>query len=235
VDAVTSEPEPSGPGPLRVVIGEDSVLLLAGLTKLLESAGIEVAATAGDATELLAAVELERPDVVIADVRMPPTHTDEGIRAALVIRGQWPDIAILVLSQYVEERYAADLLSANTSSIGYLLKDRVADVAEFLDALRRVAAGGTALDPEVVAQLLVRRGGDPLDVLTQRERDVLALMAEGRSNAEIGAVLVVSDSAVSKHINSIFAKLELYPADTGNRRVLAVLRYLGAGPSSSAT
>jgi len=140
-----------------------------------------------------------------------------------------------VLSQYVEERYAADLLSANTSSVGYLLKDRVADVAEFLDALRRVAAGGTALDPEVVAQLLVRRGGDPLDVLTERERDVLALMAEGRSNAEIGAALVVSDSAVSKHINSIFTKLGLYPDDTGNRRVLAVLRYLGAGPASPAS
>src|SRR6516225_2308746 len=161
----------------RVVIAEDSVLLLAGLTKLLESAGFEVAATAADAADLLTAVEREQPDVVIADVRMPPTHTDEGIRAALVIRSQWPDIAVLVLSQYVEERYAADLLSANTHGVGYLLKDRVADVAEFLDALRRVAAGGTALDPEVVAQLLVRRGGgDPLDALTQRERDVLALM-----------------------------------------------------------
>ena len=218
-----------------MVIGEDSVLLLAGLVKLLESAGFEVAATAGDATALLDAVERERPDLVIADVRMPPTHTDEGIRAALVIRAQWPDIAILVLSQYVEERYAADLLSANTSSVGYLLKDRVADVAEFLDALRRVAAGGTALDPEVVAQLLVRRGGgDPLDALTQRERDVLALMAEGLSNAEIAASLVITESAVSKHINSIFAKLGLYPGDTGNRRVLAVLRYLAAGPAAPA-
>ena len=175
-----------------MVIGEDSVLLLAGLVKLLESAGFVVAATAGDATALLNAVEREQPDLVIADVRMPPTHTDEGIRAALAIRGQWPDIAILVLSQYVEERYAADLLSANTSRVGYLLKDRVADVTEFLDALRRVAAGGTALDPEVVAQLLVRRGGDPIDALTQRERDVLALMAEGRSNAEIGASLVIN-------------------------------------------
>jgi DNA-binding NarL/FixJ family response regulator len=220
---------------LRVVIGEDSVLLLAGLVKLLESAGFEVAATAGDAVGLLAVVEAQRPDLVIADVRMPPTHTDEGIRAALAIRAQWPDIAILVLSQYVEERYAADLLSANTSSIGYLLKDRVADVTEFLDALRRVAAGGTALDPEVVAQLLVRRGGDPLDDLTQRERDVLALMAEGRSNAEIAASLVITESAVSKHINSIFGKLGLYPGDTGNRRVLAVLRYLGAGPTAPAT
>jgi DNA-binding NarL/FixJ family response regulator len=221
----------------RVVIAEDSVLLLAGLTKLLESAGFEVAATAGDAEALLAAVEREHPDVVIADVRMPPSYTDEGIRAALVIRSQWPDIAILVLSQYVEERYAADLLSANTRSVGYLLKDRVADVAEFLDALRRVAAGGTALDPEVVAQLLVRRGGtrgdDPLGDLTERERDVLALMAEGRSNAEIGAALVITDSAVGKHINSIFAKLGLHPGDAGHRRVLAVLRYLGAGPTGS--
>jgi DNA-binding NarL/FixJ family response regulator len=223
----------------RVVIAEDSVLLLAGLTKLLESAGFEVAATAGDAEALLAAVEREQPDVVIADVRMPPSYTDEGIRAALVIRSQWPDIAILVLSQYVEERYAADLLSANTRSVGYLLKDRVADVAEFLDALRRVAAGGTALDPEVVAQLLVRRGGthgrlrEALGDLTERERDVLALMAEGRSNAEIGAALVITDSAVGKHINSIFAKLGLHPGDAGHRRVLAVLRYLGAGPTGS--
>jgi DNA-binding NarL/FixJ family response regulator len=233
VGRVTSEPGPagaSGPGHPRVVIAEDSVLLLAGLTKLLESAGFEVAATAGEA-----AVERERPDVVIADVRMPPSHTDEGIRAALVIRSQWPDIAILVLSQYVEERYAADLLSANTRGVGYLLKDRVADVAEFLDALRRVTAGGTALDPEVVAQLLVRRGGDPLDHLTQRERDVLAMMAEGRSNAEIGSALVITDSAVSKHINSIFAKLGLHPGDVGHRRVLAVLRYLGAGPPGPAT
>ena len=217
---------------LRVVIGEDSVLLLAGLVKLLESSGFEVTATAGDGEELLAAVERERPDLVIADVRMPPTHTDEGIRAALAIRGRWPDIAILVLSQYVEERYAADLLSANTSSVGYLLKDRVADVTEFLDALRRVAAGGTALDPEVVAQLLLRRGADPLAALTQRERDVLALMAEGKSNPEIAAGLVITESAVSKHINSIFAKLGLYQGDTGHRRVLAVLRYLGAAPAT---
>ena len=164
---------------LRVVIGEDSVLLLAGLVKLLESAGFEVAATAGDGEALVAVVEREQPDVVIADVRMPPTHTDEGIRAALAIRGQWPDIAILVLSQYVEERYAADLLSANTHGVGYLLKDRVADVEVFLESLRRVAAGGTALDPEVVAQLLVRRQNTPLDRLTGREREVLAPMAEG--------------------------------------------------------
>jgi DNA-binding NarL/FixJ family response regulator len=220
----------AGGHPLRVVIGEDSVLLLAGLVKLLESAGFVIAATAGDGEALVAAVELEQPDLVIADVRMPPTHTDEGIRAALTIRGRWPGIAILVLSQYVEERYAADLLSANTSSVGYLLKDRVADVTEFLDALRRVAAGGTALDPEVVAQLLLRRGADPLAPLTQRERDVLALMAEGRANPEIAASLVITESAVSKHINSIFAKLGLYQGDTGHRRVLAVLRYLGAAP-----
>jgi DNA-binding NarL/FixJ family response regulator len=232
---MTGNPEPAGPGRLRVVIGEDSVLLLAGLTKLLESEGFEVAATAGDGSALLTAVERELPDVVIADVRMPPTFTDEGIRAALVIRDQWPDIAILVLSQYVEERYAADLLSARTSSVGYLLKDRVADVDEFLEALRRVAAGGTVLDSEVVAQILARRGNDPLDVLSERERNVLALMAEGRSNAEIATALVLSGSAVSKHINSIFAKLGLYPGDTGNRRVLAVLRYLGAGPTLPAS
>ena len=211
------------------------MLLLAGLTKLLEGAGFEVVATAGDPTELLAAVERTLPDVVIADVRMPPSHTDEGIRAALMIRSQWPDIAILVLSQYVEERYAADLLSANTSSVGYLLKDRVADVAEFLDALRRVAAGGTALDSEVVAQLLVRRASDPLDQLTEREREVLALMAGGRDNAEIAATLVITDSAVSKHISSIFTKLGLYHTDSGNRRVLAVLRYLGARGARSAS
>jgi DNA-binding NarL/FixJ family response regulator len=234
VEPVTGNPGTASQVRPRVVIAEDSVLLLAGLTKLVDSAGFEVCATAGDADELLAAVERERPDVVIADVRMPPAHTDEGIRAALVIRRQWPDVAILVLSQYVEERYAADLLSANTRGVGYLLKDRVADVAEFLDALRRVAAGGTALDPEVVAQLLVRTGGNPLDDLTQRERDVLALMAEGRSNAEIGAALVVTESAVSKHINSIFAKLELYPGDVGHRRVLAVLRYLGVDPGTPA-
>jgi DNA-binding NarL/FixJ family response regulator len=224
----------TGAAPLRVVIGEDSVLLLAGLVKVLEGAGFEVVATAGDGTALVETVEREQPNLVIADVRMPPTHTDEGIRAALAIRSRWPDIAILVLSQYVEERYAADLLSANTSSVGYLLKDRVADVADFLEALRRVAAGGTALDPEVVAQLLLRRGADPMEALTQRERDVLALMAEGRSNAEIGSALVITDSAVSKHINSIFAKLGLHPGDTGHRRVLAVLRYLGAAPETSA-
>jgi DNA-binding NarL/FixJ family response regulator len=214
---------------VRVVIAEDSVLLRAGLAKLLAAAGIDVVATVSDATELLAAVPQYEPDLVIADVRMPPTHTDEGIRAALVIRHQWPDVAVLVLSQYVEERYAADLLAANTSSVGYLLKDRVADVGDFVAALHRVAAGGTALDPEVVAQLLVRRRSDPLDRLTPREHEVLRLMAEGRSNAAIGQALVITDSAVAKHINSIFAKLDLHPGEGDHRRVLAVLRFLEIG------
>jgi len=214
---------------MRVVIAEDSVLLRAGLAKLLAAAGIEVVATVSDAEELLAAVPKYQPDVVIADVRMPPTHTDEGIRAALVIRHQWPQVAVLVLSQYVEERYAADLLAANTSSVGYLLKDRVADVGEFVAALRRVAGGGTALDPEVVAQLLVRRRSAPLDRLTPREQEVLRLMAEGRSNAAIAQALVITDSAVAKHINSIFAKLDLHPGEGDHRRVLAVLRFLEIG------
>jgi DNA-binding NarL/FixJ family response regulator len=214
---------------MRVVIAEDSVLLRAGLTKLLAAAGIEVLAAVGDAEELLAAVGEHQPDVVIADVRMPPGYSDEGIRAALVIRSQWPGVAVLVLSQYVEERYAADLLSANTSSIGYLLKDRVADVGEFLDALRRVAGGGTALDPEVVAQLLLRRRSDPLDRLTPRELEVLRRMAEGRSNAAIAQQLVITDSAVAKHINNIFSKLDLHPGDGDHRRVLAVLRFLDVG------
>ena len=218
---------------MRVVIAEDLFLLRDGLTRMLQAHGLQIAAAVDNGADLLAAVTADQPDVAIVDVRLPPTFTDEGIRAALVIRSEWPDVAVLVLSQYVEERYAADLLSANTHGIGYLLKDRVADVAEFLDALRRVAAGGTALDPEVVAQLLVRRGGDPLDHLTERERGVLALMAEGRSNAEIAAALVITDSAVSKHINSIFAKLGLYPRDAGHRRVLAVLRYLGVEPALS--
>ncbi len=213
---------------MRVVIAEDSVLLRAGLARLLDLAGIEVAAAVGDAESLLAAVAEHQPDATIVDVRMPPTHTDEGIRAALVIRRQWPAVAVLVLSQYVEERYAVDLLSANTSRVGYLLKDRVADVAEFLDALHRVASGGTALDPEVVAQLLLRQAGTPLDRLTRREREVLTLMAHGHANGEIAASLVISESAVAKHINAIFAKLDLPPGN-GDRRVLAVLRFIRNG------
>lgn len=211
---------------MRAVIAEDSVLLRAGLTRLLGDAGIEVVAAVSDAEALLRAVDEHQPDVAIVDVRMPPTHTDEGLRAALVLRRQWPNVAVLVLSQYVEERYAADLLSSDTRGVGYLLKDRVADVEEFLDALRRVADGGTALDPEVVSQILVRRRPDPLDRLTPREWDVLRLMAEGRSNAGIAASLVISASAVEKHINSILAKLDLPEADTDHRRVLAVLHLL---------
>jgi len=214
---------------VRVVIAEDSVLLRAGLIRLLAAAEIEVMAAVSDADQLLAAVPVHKPDLVIVDVRMPPSHTDEGIRAALVIRRQWPEVAVLVLSQYVEERYAADLLSANTSSVGYLLKDRVADVEEFVAALRRVADGGTALDPEVVAQLLVRHRSDPLDRLTPREHEVLTLMAEGRSNSAIAQTLVITDSAVAKHINSIFAKLDLQPDDGDHRRVRAVLRFLDLG------
>ncbi|MFJ9961425.1 response regulator transcription factor [Streptomyces avermitilis] len=212
---------------MRAVIAEDSVLLRIGLVKVLEMAGFEVAAETGDADGLLTAVEEHRPQLALVDVRMPPGFTDEGVRAALLIRRQWPETAVLLFSQYVEERYAADLLSAQAGGIGYLLKQRVADVEEFIDALRRVAGGGTALDPQVVAQLLLRRGGaDPLERLTPREREVLALMAEGRSNAGIAGELVVSESAIAKHINSIFSKLDLPHADGAHRRVLAVLRFL---------
>ena len=211
---------------MRIVIAEDSVLLREGLVRLLEGGGFTVQAAVADADALLRAVDEHRPDLVVVDVRMPPAHRDEGLRAALVLRRRWPDIAVLVLSQYVEERYATELLSRETSGVGYLLKDRVADVTEFLDVLRRVAAGGTALDPEVVAQLLVRHRQDPLDRLTARERQVLGLMAEGRSNAGIAGTLVITESAVAKHVNSIFTKLDLAPADTDHRRVLAVLRFL---------
>ncbi|MDR3082707.1 MAG: response regulator transcription factor [Streptomyces sp.] len=212
---------------MRAVIAEDSVLLRVGVVKVLEMAGFEVVAEVDDGQALLTAVEEHRPDIAVVDVRMPPDFTDEGVRAALVIRQQWPQTAVLLLSQYVEERYAADLLSANTSRIGYLLKQRVADVEEFAEALRRVATGGTALDPQVVSQLLVRRHSGPLDRLTPREREVLELMAGGRSNAGIAEQLVVSESAVAKHINNIFAKLDLPKADADHRRVLAVLRFLG--------
>ncbi|MFF9131518.1 response regulator transcription factor [Streptomyces sp. NPDC014776] len=212
---------------MRAVIAEDSLLLRIGVVKVLEAAGFEMCAQVADAEGLLVAVEQHRPDIAVVDVRMPPGFTDEGVRAALVIRHQYPCTAVLLLSQYVEERYAADLLAANTSGVGYLLKQRVADVEEFAEAVRRVAAGGTALDPQVVAQLLVRRHSDPLDRLTPREREVLELMAGGRSNSGIATELVVSESAVAKHINSIFTKLDLPKADTDHRRVLAVLRFLG--------
>jgi DNA-binding NarL/FixJ family response regulator len=215
---------------MRLVIAEDSVLLREGLTRLLAEAGHQVVASAGDAEEFLRAVEAHQPDAVVVDVRMPPTFTDEGLRAALVVRSTWPAVRVLVLSQYVEERYATELLSGRPQGVGYLLKDRVADLAEFLDALDRVAANGSALDPEVVAQLLAR-SRHPLGSLTSRELDVLALMAEGRSNGAIAAQLVVSDGAVEKHINSIFAKLGLAPGDRDHRRVLAVLRYLGVDGS----
>ncbi|MEU1272521.1 response regulator transcription factor [Streptomyces sp. NPDC005799] len=213
---------------MRAVIAEDSVLLRVGLVRVLQTAGFEVGAEVGDAEALLAAVEEQRPDLALIDVRMPPGFSDEGVRAALSIRRRWPGTAVVLLSQYVEERYAADLLTADTSGVGYLLKQRVADVEEFAATVRRVAAGGTALDPQVVAQLLLRRDSDPLERLTPREREVLALMAEGRSNAAIAEDLVVTDSAVAKHINNIFAKLDLPPADGHHRRVLAVLRFLGA-------
>ncbi|MFF0379885.1 response regulator transcription factor [Actinoplanes missouriensis] len=211
---------------MRIVIAEDSVLLRAGLTKLLADGGFDVVDAVADAEQLLRAVAEHRPDLALIDVRMPPTHTDEGIRAALVIRHQFPAVAVLVLSQYVEERYATDLLSVRTSGVGYLLKDRVAHVSEFLEALRRVAAGGTALDPEVVAQLLVRHRQDPMDRLTPRELEVLRLMAEGRSNHGIVDILKVSHSAVEKYITSILSKLDLPPTDADHRRVLAVLRFL---------
>ncbi|MFB7449930.1 response regulator [Streptomyces sp. NPDC056194] len=213
---------------MRAVIAEDSVLLRVGLIKVLEMGGFQVAAEAGDAEGLLAAVAEHRPELALIDVRMPPGFTDEGARAAMEIRRRRPGTPVVLLSQYVEERYAADLLSANTSGVGYLLKQRVADVADFAAAVRRVADGGTALDPQVVAQLLLRRDSDPLARLTPREREVLGLMAEGRSNAGIAQALVVSESAAAKHINSIFAKLDLPVVDADHRRVLAVLRFLGA-------
>ena len=213
--------------PLRIVLAEDSVLLREGLARLLADGGVEVVAQVGDGPGLVAAVDAYRPDLAVVDVRMPPTHTDEGLRAARAIRAEHPSTAVLVLSQYVEEAYALDLLAESTERTGYLLKDRVSDVDTFTDAVRRVANGGSALDPEVVALLLGRRRReDPLEALTPREREVLGLMAEGRSNAAIAAALVVTERAVEKHVTSIFTKLDLTPASEDHRRVLAVLRYL---------
>ncbi|HEY4464436.1 MAG TPA: response regulator transcription factor [Streptosporangiaceae bacterium] len=214
---------------MRVVIAEDAALLREGLTRLLEDRGHRVCAAVADADALLAAAAEHQPDVAVVDVRMPPAHTDEGLRAALRLRQDYPGLGVLVFSQYIETRYAARLLEGNAAGVGYLLKDRVADVAEFTEALTRVADGGTALDPEVVSQLFrASRRADGLATLTRRERDVLTLMAEGRSNAGIGAALVISGGAVEKHVASIFGKLGLPPSEGDNRRVLAVLRYLGS-------
>jgi len=204
-----------------------AALLRAGIERILTDAGHEVVAGVSDATNLLRLVNEEHPDLAIVDVRMPPTNTDDGLRAALELRERVPETSVLVLSQYVEERYAHELIGGGAGGVGYLLKDRVADVERFVDAVARVGEGGSALDPEVVAQLLIRRHSDPLDRLTPRELDVLRVMAEGRSNAGIAAALVISESAVAKHINSIFAKLGLHHADTDHRRVLAVLHFLG--------
>ena len=216
--------------PLKVVVAEDSVLLREGLVRLLEDSGFEVAGQAGDAEDLLRKVGAHKPNVAVVDVRMPPTHTDEGLRAAHRIRSEQPTTAVLVLSQYVEEAYALDLLSETSERTGYLLKDRVADVKSFVDAVQRVADGGSALDPEVVSLLLGRRRrADPLAALTPREREVLALMAEGRSNLSMAQALVVSERAVEKHVTSIFSKLDLTPTVEDHRRVLAVLAYLRAG------
>jgi DNA-binding NarL/FixJ family response regulator len=214
---------------LRVVIAEDSVLLREGLVRLLGEAGFEVVGQAGDAEDLLRKVGAHKPDVAVVDVRMPPTHTDEGLRAAHRIRAEHPGTGVLVLSQYVDEGYALDLLSESTEGTGYLLKDRVADLDALADAVRRVARGGSALDPEVVAMLLGRRRReDPLAALTPREREVIGLMAEGRSNAAIADALVVTERAVEKHVTAIFTKLDLTPAAEDHRRVLAVLAYLRA-------
>jgi len=213
---------------MRIVIAEDSVLLREGAVRLLEEAGIEVVGQAGDAEDLLRKVRAHKPDVAITDIRMPPGQGDEGVRAAAVIRAELPDVGVLVLSQYVEERYVVELLSSGTEGVGYLLKDRIAEVDRFVDAVRRVAEGGSVLDPEVVAQMMGRRRPDgPLETLTPREREVLALMAEGQTNRAIAGELVVTERAVERHVTSIFEKLGLSAADGGHRRVLAVLAYLG--------
>lgn len=210
---------------LRVVVADDSVLLREGLVRLLDEIGVTVAGAYGDADELLADLDAVSPDVAVLDVRMPPTHTDEGVRAAIEIRSRRPSTAILLLSQYVEVAYARDLLEAGSGGVGYLLKDRIASLDEFRDALERVAGGGTVLDPQVVSQLLGRRS-DPLAALTPREREVLTLMAEGRTNAAIAAALVIGTGAVEKNVTSIFQKLLLEDSGSDHRRVLAVLAFL---------
>ncbi|HWC25066.1 MAG TPA: response regulator transcription factor [Solirubrobacteraceae bacterium] len=214
---------------MRVVIADDSVLLRAGLARLLEDADFEVVAQAADGEDLLRKVRAHKPDVAVTDIRMPPTQTDEGLRAAQQIRSELPQVGVLVLSQFLDEGYALELLQGSAEGVGYLLKDRVADVETFVDALRRVGARGSVLDPEVVAQLLGRRRrDDPLERLTPREREVLALMAEGRSNGAIARDLVVTERAIEKHVTSIFSKLGLSGAEDSHRRVLAVLQYLDA-------
>ena len=217
---------------MRVVIAEDNALLRQGLVLLLTSSGHEVVAVASTGPEVLPALLAHRPDAAVLDVRMPPGFRDEGLRAALAARKEIPGLPVLVLSQYVEESYAAELLGGGASGVGYLLKDRVGRVDEFLDALERVAAGGTALDPEVVTELLTRRRDSPLDLLTPREREVLKLMAEGHDNTTIAKALVVTERSVSKHIGNVFLKLGLPPSDSGHRRVLAVLAYLNNSDGS---
>src|SRR5947208_8657618 len=217
---------------MRAVIAEDSVLLREGITRLLTEAGIDVVGQAGDADDLLRKTRAHKPDVVITDIKMPPGQSDEGLRAAQVIRSELPDIGVLVLSQYVEEGYAMELLGENAEGVGYLLKDRIADVDRFLDAVRRVAEGGSALDPEVVSHMLGRcRRDDPLAELTPREREVLELMAEGRSNHAIAEQLVVTERAVEEHVTSIFGKLGLTATSDDHRRVLAVLAYVRSEPN----
>ncbi|MBE1530171.1 response regulator [Actinomadura algeriensis] len=215
---------------MRVVIAEDLALLRDGLIRLLEAFGCEVVEAVDNGPSLLRALTAHRPDVAVVDVRLPPTFTDEGLRAALEARREIPGLPVLVLSQHVEQLYARELLSDSSGGIGYLLKDRVSDVKQFVEAVRRVAGGGTALDPDVVAQLLTRHAREePLQALTPREREVLGLMAEGRTNAAIAARMFVTEKAVSKHTNGIFGKLGLPPSEDDNRRVLAVLAYLNAG------
>jgi DNA-binding NarL/FixJ family response regulator len=218
------------PSAIRVVIGEDDVLMRAGICRLLEDAGLEVVAQTGDAEDLLRKALAHRPDVTLTDVQMPPRKQDDGLRAVIELRRQRPDSHVLVLSQHADQQYALDLVGDEPAGVGYLLKERVGDVDAFIDAVERVASGGTALDPEVVALMLGRRRpNDPLEHLTERERDVLAAMAEGKSNRGIAASLLISEAAVEKHTTSIFSKLQLDPSPHEHRRVLAALKYLGAG------
>ena len=214
---------------LRVLVADDSVLLREGLVRLLQESGCEVVAQAGDADELLRKARAHKPEVAIVDVRMPPENTDDGLRAAITIRNEHPETGVLVLSQYIEEQYAVELIGEASEGIGYLLKERITDVSTLLEAVRRVADGGSVIDPQVVSQLLRRhRQQDPLEELSEREREVLELMAEGRSNHAIASRLVISERAVEKHVTSIFSKLKLPPAEDDHRRVLAVLTFLRA-------